>query len=945
MLNTDFGAKMRRRVREDWHRFNLDYDQLNNRLIIVKAEFGMRKAISSRSLTGETRTFSEILDMEVEKVVLFYLKSQGELASTLYSLRKEQALLVADLSLSLKSIDILCNKYRVLGNEVLQLLDYLDINVIGLRRILKIHDRQFDLKMTNIYFDSRLGSMKSVTNATVPNAFGGGKGYGHSPLLQLYHQEGLRAIIGTIKRAFEELYEAKAAINEASNSILELTGADSMTGDASPGNVDQEYIIYQGPSTGLELNQITNNNKLPKVAYLSRIASASKLSNIVATGSSRDNSNSYKDKNNSFTSSSWLSRSINFISGKSNEYSKLPLDIGSSSAMRRNISITELEPIVKYINDAANRVMKNQSITISEYLSSHSHMGLEMKIRDMQRGGDDDFLDDLEDDKELSGQFSRKDSDNMSLYLTLFITFLYQANQYVVGPTSGEYAKRLGESNAMSGLIIGLSPLAALVSAVVFSAWTNHSFKRPLVVSLLFLVFGNLFYAVALQFKSVTLIFIGRMMTGLGAPRGICRRYIADHVSVDNRTQASSNFVTAGALGLAVGPLISSIVVYSRYYTNITFNGVLIFECDYVNAPGYIMFILFWICLILVFFFFKEPLTSQSLLQNSKLIHLNERDKSGQSSTSPISSSSGNELRRFGNLTQSSSYGSIGMVQHVISVELGDILQEERDPVGSKDATPSTSIYKGDLSVEKDDLAVAKSLSMENFSINDKYFNSQAITQQIRLVRETTRYCWQNISTEVAIILYMYFVNKTGQEMLVSSIPTLAGNIGLTAIFSGYFMAIMGAVVLPANVFVSSLMRDCEDRTVMMRLSYLSLLFLFILFHTGLLEYTLVQYIIGAISLFACLNALEGIIMSLLSKLVSPELAKGTFNSGLLATEAGTFGRVIGDLAITVTAVSIDTSNHIESSVTLINYLFIPIALGTVVSIFIINYYYDKFEV
>jgi hypothetical protein len=939
MINTDFGAKMRRRVRDDWQKFNLDYDQLNNRLIIVKAEFGMRKAVSSRSLTGETRTFSEILDMEVEKVVLFYLKTQGELASNLYGLRKEQASLVADLSLSLKSIEILCNKYRSLGNEVLQLLDYLDVNVIGLRRILKIHDRQFDLKMTNIYFDSRLGSMKSAGNASGSSALSSGKGYGHSPLLQLYHQEGLRAIIGTIKRAFEELYEAKAAIIEANSSILELTGPDC---DASP---DQEYIIYQGPSTGFESDKAVNHHKLPKVAYLSRIASASKLSNLLPAGvGSRDNSNSYKDKNNSYTSSSWLSRSINFIAGNSHEYSKLPAEVVGNSAMRRNISVTELEPIVKYINDAANRVMKNQSITISEYLSSHSHMGLEMKIRDMQRGDDEDLFDDLEGDKELSGQFPRKDSDNTSLYLTLFITFLYQANQYVVGPTSGDYAKRLGESNAMSGLIIGLSPLAALVSAVVFSAWTNHSFKRPLVVSLLFLVFGNLFYAVALQFKSVTLIFIGRMMTGLGAPRGICRRYIADHVSVESRTQASSNFVTAGALGLAIGPLISSIVVYSQYYANVTFNGVLIFECDYVNAPGYIMFLLFWISLILVVFFFKEPVTVHSLLQSTSLA----RKEQPKPARSGMSNSGDNELHRLGSLTHSSSYGSVGMVQHVISVEMGDILQSDYDPVSSKDATPSTSIYKGDLGLARDSGArdsyspAPETVSMKG---TNEYFNSQVFTQQIKLVRETTRYCWQNISIEVGIILYMYFVNKTGQEMLVSSIPTLAGNIGITAIFSGYFMAIMGAVVLPANVFVSSLMRDCEDRTVMMRLSYLSLFFLFILFHTGLLEYTVVQYVIGAISLFACLNALEGIIMSLLSKLVSPELAKGTFNSGLLATEAGTFGRVIGDLAITVTAVSIETSNHIESSVALINYLFVPIALGTVVSILIIHYYYDKFEV
>lgn len=38
--------------------------------------------------------------------------------------------------------------------------------------------------------------------------------------------------------------------------------------------------------------------------------------------------------------------------------------------------------------------------------------------------------------------------------------------------------------------------------------------------------------------------------------------------------------------------------------------------------------------------------------------------------------------------------------------------------------------------------------------------------------------------------------------------------------------------------------------------------------------------------------------MSLLSKSVSKKMARGTFNSGLLATEAGTLGRAIGDLTV-----------------------------------------------
>jgi hypothetical protein len=33
---------------------------------------------------------------------------------------------------------------------------------------------------------------------------------------------------------------------------------------------------------------------------------------------------------------------------------------------------------------------------------------------------------------------------NTGLFLSLFVTFLYQMNQYVVAPTSGEYSDRLG---------------------------------------------------------------------------------------------------------------------------------------------------------------------------------------------------------------------------------------------------------------------------------------------------------------------------------------------------------------------------------------------------------------------------------------------------------------------------------------------------------------------
>jgi hypothetical protein len=51
-------------------------------------------------------------------------------------------------------------------------------------------------------------------------------------------------------------------------------------------------------------------------------------------------------------------------------------------------------------------------------------------------------------------------TDNRGLNIHLWCTFLYMTNYYVVGPTSTEYAKKLGLDESLSGLIIGMTPIA-----------------------------------------------------------------------------------------------------------------------------------------------------------------------------------------------------------------------------------------------------------------------------------------------------------------------------------------------------------------------------------------------------------------------------------------------------------------------------------------------------
>ena len=315
----------------------------------------------------------------------------------------------------------------------------------------------------------------------------------------------------------------------------------------------------------------------------------------------------------------------------------------------------------------------------------YSMMGLEMAVRDMDRSDEEDS----DDEAAVKGAKPKRTprvTSNTGLFLSLFVTFLYQMNQYVVAPTSGLYSDKLGMSAGLSGLIIGLSPLAALVSAMIYSVWTNYSFKQPLVTSLLFLVSGNLFYAMALQCHSPHYIFVGRLLTGLGGPRGITRRYIADHVSLADRTEASSYFVTAGAMGLACGPLMSSLVSACRYSFVTRWNDVIIIQYELVTAPGWIMFLFFAGTLLAVLFGFDDPeIKKQKTTQKgvSAKKSISEKKKSISDfftyiysilcpGPKPAGSSS---INLVGEKIGGGRYGSIPVQEQVVCVELGDILE------------------------------------------------------------------------------------------------------------------------------------------------------------------------------------------------------------------------------------------------------------------------------
>jgi len=79
----------------------------------------------------------------------------------------------------------------------------------------------------------------------------------------------------------------------------------------------------------------------------------------------------------------------------------------------------------------------------------------------------------------------------ISTWLNIASVFLTACNYYITVPTTNEYAEALNLDASFSGVIIGMSPVAQIFSAFIFSWWSNKAFKFPLIVSSVLQLLGR----------------------------------------------------------------------------------------------------------------------------------------------------------------------------------------------------------------------------------------------------------------------------------------------------------------------------------------------------------------------------------------------------------------------------------------------------------------------
>lgn len=474
--------------------------------------------------------------------------------------------------------------------QKLDLFDFVELNVTALRKILKKHDKNLPHhRLSATYFRQfphRRRRQQGDGRDDLPGSnTGGDSGDAYddslSHLDQLYHYGGLNALFLTLRRSFEELHQLELNLlilqtaiqgqlsrhkKSQSTSALPMGIFNSdISGIGSPitdyGTVSTD-LRPQQPHPLLEAGTYLGkrddaSNAAAEAAdqMLTPIARSRKEFSLPDNSRARvrrhsDAINAGSGRQHPFLTTT-SARTTSTMDTSSRDSANKPfLLLDTSRYCRRDVHFSNLpplettitkrrDPILDKIRDARNRL---QSTTrYAEVIAAQALIEDEVaegRVPESAKVAVEDFT----------------STQRISSFLNLMSTFLYMTNYYVVAPTVGDYAVFLGQPESMAGIIIGMTPNAALVATVLYGWWSNHSYKHALVFAATSSVMGNIFYALALSQRSLTMLLVGRFLNGFGSARSINRRYIADAFSKADRTAASADFVTSGALGMAAGP-------------------------------------------------------------------------------------------------------------------------------------------------------------------------------------------------------------------------------------------------------------------------------------------------------------------------------------------------------------------------------------------------------
>jgi hypothetical protein len=580
----DFGKLLKRSRRGGWETAYLDYNKLK-RILSSLANSRMDRNDGTevdnsqnngeivRSYEDETEkcsirikeAFFQELGEEIEKVSLFTLKMQGILSEAIGYLRFRDDDTINVVKLFSNEVSIFrrfnteknrnlmkddIEMYLILGVELLFLIQFVGVNTLALRKVLKKYN-------------------KIIRRLNKPEYYYvmGGKDDFH--LHQIANSQSLSAIHSSLQSALVKFYLNDKLLTTESERELKLFRFQSI--------IQASYVIREN-------SEVVNQ---PFKDFLSRKA-------MINTGSSLGGIEGSEMRA--------MNEVLNFspIAMLTCNIEELDLMwtrwIPQYEAWKDEQSVYKDTPLrLKDITIYAMEVLEDEEIDWHA-LSRKGSLLHESKSKEYGF-----------EEKAWGGM------DMPSMILNLLSILLYTVNYYIIAPTANHYAVVLGKDGAYGATLIGTSSFSAIIAAVLYSFWyTNSSFKSALLFSTLCPICGNLMYGLAVSYDSMALAIIGRFLCGFGSAEVINRQLISTCVSFAQITRASAFFVAASAMGMSIGPLIAAILDDTTgrdllVDLHLPFNpaGGIIFNS--VTSPGFLMAILWFLEFLLLLFFFSEP--------------------------------------------------------------------------------------------------------------------------------------------------------------------------------------------------------------------------------------------------------------------------------------------------------------------------------------------------
>ena len=451
----------------------------------------------------------------------------------------------------------------------------------------------------------------------------------------------------------------------------------------------------------------------------------------------------------------------------------------------------------------------------------------------------------------------------LDLGLVYLHTFLYVLNYYGLAQTSPDYSKSLGLPKSLSGILQAASPAAAIFFGVFINVITKKKYKYPYLLCLGMLFVGNLFYYLAETFKSnkalaLTLLILGRMIFGSGGSRLMTRKFVAINVPTQYQSKYSTYLVGFSALGITLGPGISSMVEFVNRTT------VLGTDLDKFNILAFIFFFV-WMFLFFFFMFFFKGYDVEVEKEHIKM----------EKGERKLKEKFHNLQDYYNNFESKSMAKNLNLLQkNQVNFTTSGLFVPQNDQIKSltfKDhfkAVEPNTIYKDE---------------------------SQGVGNQLKVL-------FPNNMTVYS--LWCFLVFKIIQEAYFTEQPQMVDEFyGYQSQFVGWLMLGFTLIGVPTALGTGWATKKYEDRKILL-IGFI----IYIFACAAKINYGFdkpmpqAQYFIASAVLFMASLIGEAAAISILAKVISPSLKLGFLNAGLLAGTADTVGRALGNSSMTLFA-------------------------------------------